>query len=163
MSALKDITGQTFGRLTVIERSGSRDRKALWRCHCSCGRETVVIGKLLRTGRTRSCGCLNVDINRHLHTLHNGSRTRLSRIWRGMLNRCRNPKAVRFKDYGGRGIVVCNEWLSFVSFRDWALANGYRDDLSIERMDNDGNYEPTNCTWIPLSEQWRNQRLKRQH
>jgi len=160
-----DITGQTFNRLTAIECVGRRCKAALWRCRCACGNETMVDGHKLRSGKTKSCGCLVIEMSKQANTVHggapSGNPTRLYRIWTGMLNRCRNPNVESFPRYGGRGIAVCAEWHSFKPFRDWAAANGYRDDLSIERRNNDGNYEPDNCTWIPPSNQSRNRRMAR--
>lgn len=156
MPKIIDITGQSFGRLTVIEHAGSRDRKALWRCHCSCGQETIVIGKLLRSGHTKSCGCWRSDNWFIQKQTHGESRTRLHRIWRGMKTRCGNPRCAAFPRYGGRGIRVCAEWHQFEPFRDWSLGNGYADDLTIDRINNDGNYEPGNCRWTSHAGQSRN-------
>jgi hypothetical protein len=157
MTALIDITGQTFGRLTAIERAGSRGNHALWRCRCSCGQEAIVIGKLLRIGHTKSCGCWRSDNWFIQKQTHGDSRTRLYRIWSGMRNRCANPNNQAFDHYGGRGIRVCAEWQQFEPFRDWALANGYTDDLTIDRIENDGHYEPNNCRWATYAQQGRNQ------
>lgn len=162
MTKLIDITGQTFGRLIVVEHAGSRSNRALWRCRCECGNELIAQGKLLRKGKVKSCGCLRIDWPKQNFVLHGDSRrghkTRLYGIWGGMRNRCDNPQNSAFVNYGGRGIRVCDEWHRFESFRDWALAHGYSDNLSIERTNNDGNYEPDNCAWIPLRDQWQNQR-----
>lgn len=151
-----DITGQTFGRLTAIEPAGVRDRRTLWRCRCSCGNDAVVIGKLLRSGHTKSCGCWRSDNWFIQKETHGESHTRLHRIWRGMKTRCGNPKCEAFPRYGGRGIRVCPEWQSFEPFRDWASANGYSHDLTIDRIDNDGHYEPGNCRWATYAAQSRN-------
>jgi len=156
-------TGQTFNRLTAIGKDGrDRDGKQLWRCLCICGNETLATAHQLKSGHKKSCGCWRVENGAIVSTKHGGARrstgiTRLYRIWSGMLNRCRNPNNQAFSHYGGRGISVCNVWHSFPAFRDWAEANGYRDDLSIDRINNDGNYEPSNCRWATQKEQGRNQ------
>ena len=138
-----DLTGQRFGRLTVLERAGTDSRReAVWRCICTCGNEIYVQGHHLRCGNTQSCGCLRVDTA----TTHGESRSRLYHIWFGMKTRCYNPNTKDFKNYGGRGITVCPEWLyDFPAFQKWAIANGYRDDLTIDRIDNDKGYSPDNC------------------
>lgn len=155
MSALIDITGQVFGRLTVIGSAGSANNRALWLCRCECGNEHVAQGKLLRKGAVKSCGCLRSDWPKLNFATHGDSRRgkklRLYGIWTGMLNRCRNPSNQAFARYGGRGIEVA--WPSYEAFRDWALANGYRDDLSIDRIDAAKGYSPDNCRWSTYSEQ----------
>ena len=148
-----DLTGQRFGRLTVIRMVG-RKRVALWECRCDCGNITNVWQSTLSQGRTVSCGCYH----RERVTKYGESRTRLYSIWYNMLRRCENPKDYHYGDYGGRGIKVCAEWHDFMAFKEWAMANGYRDDLTIERNDVNGNYEPSNCSWIPLKEQPKNRR-----
>ena len=152
-----DITGQTFSRLIAIEQVGSRNKRALWRCQCSCGQEVIVIGKLLRSGHTKSCGCWRSDNWFIQKQTHGESHTRLHRIWSGMKTRCGNPHCAAFLRYGGRGIRVCPEWQNFTPFRDWAMAHGYADDLAIDRINNDGNYEPNNCRWATYKQQGRNQ------
>lgn len=157
--------GDAFGRLTVVSFAGHTTAarpKRKYLCRCNCGVEVEVVGEYLRGGHTRSCGCLQVEESRERHTTHGESRrTRLYRIWANMLTRCSNPNVDAWDDYGGRGIVVCSEWHEFVAFRDWANANGYADDLTIDRENNDGNYEPSNCRWIPSAEQAANRRNNR--
>lgn len=154
-----NIAGVTFGRLIAIDRAGhNADRRVLWRCQCSCGREVVVSGKLLRDGRTKSCGCLKPVICALVQTKHGDAYTRLHRIWRGMKTRCTNHRCKAFPRYGGRGIRVCDDWRRYELFRDWAHANGYSEHLTIDRINNDGHYEPKNCRWASYAEQRQNQR-----
>lgn len=156
MSELRDLTGKKFGRLTVLELAMRGSRGTKWLCRCDCGNETVVFGGNLTRGNTLSCGCLRYERLREGITSHGLSGSRLHSIWCGMRKRCNNPKAMRYERYGGRGITICDEWLDdFAAFHAWAMANGYRDDLSIDRIDNDGDYEPGNCRWITLSENTR--------
>lgn len=146
-----DLIGQRFGKLVVIHRADQNDKhkQAIWVCKCDCGNMTTAITAKLRNGSKVSCGCWR---NRR-----NGeSRTRLFVIWRNMLDRCSNPKRDNFVHYGGRGIRVCNAWHEFEAFKAWALANGYADSLSIDRIDGDGNYEPGNCRWVTQKEQMQN-------
>lgn len=128
-------------------------------CLCDCGEETIVRLEYLRSGHTQSCGCHRVATSAMLNLRHGCARgERLYKTWAGMKQRCLNPNVKGFKYYGGRGIRVCEEWMEFEPFRDWALANGYRDDLTIERVDVNGDYKPSNCTWIPKSDQSKNRR-----
>lgn len=151
-----DLTGQRFGRLVVIEESGRRGVFKLWHCICDCGNETYVTTNHLRYGDTKSCGCYNREHQRELHNRHGMTKTRLHTIWRQMRRRCTDPKHSRYHRYGKRGITYCDEWNSFENFRDWALTHGYSDDKSIDRIDNDKNYCPENCTWSTPKEQARN-------
>lgn len=148
---LKDRVGQVFGKLTVLSRVGSRRGKAAWLCHCECGKDKIVTGGALAEGQI-SCGCAHVG-----HPTHGGSYTRTFRIWSNMKSRCNNQNVPAYKHYGGRGIRVCNRWYdSFEAFYEdmGKCPEGY----SIERVNNDGNYEPSNCKWIPLGEQGKNKR-----
>lgn len=161
MPKLIDLTGQKFGRLTVIERYGVRDGHAAWMCECECGNRTVVNGRWLRAGRTTSCGCYHKEMLSERSTSHGMTNSRLYRIWHNMKNRCFYSGDKHFSDYGGRGITVCDEWKnSFEAFHDWAMPNGYADNLTIDRVDNDGNYEPSNCRWITMKEQCKNRTKK---
>lgn len=155
-----DLAGIQFGRLTAIEDVGANKQGArLWRCRCECGQESIVRSSDLVRGHIVSCGCSKID---HCHYLnesglnvlnpyqtHGKSKTRLYRIWKDMKRRVTNPNRDNFKYYGGRGIDICDEWFNdFEPFYDWAVANGYSDNLEIDRIDNDGDYEPGNCHWV---------------
>ena len=157
MSKLIDIRGNKYGKLTVIERVENAEHGITrWKCLCDCGKYTIVRGSNLKTGAVKSCGCLI----HQPHNTHHLSNTKLYGVWAGIKSRCYNDNGSRcYKDYGGRGIVMCDEWKNdFMSFYKWALQNGYREGLTIERINVDGNYCPENCTWIPNSQQQGNRR-----
>lgn len=151
---IKDMKGLRFGRLVVLEHVGfASNSVALWRCKCDCGNETIVRQCNLNSGKTRSCGCLCIDKTREANTTHGKSHTRIFNTWSKMKERCYNSKRPAYKNYGGKGVVMCDEWRnSFQNFYDWAMRNGYQDDLTIDRINSNGNYEPLNCRWITLSE-----------
>lgn len=156
------MIGTTVGRLVVLEAAGrDRKRNLLWLCECSCGAITVVAGWRLRKQEPRSCGCLQRETVSRLNTSHGMSKGRLYNIWANMLARCNNDRTPHFNDYGGRGISVCQEWRDFLPFASWALSNGYSDLLSIDRINNNGNYEPSNCRWATNLEQSRNKRPRK--
>ena len=156
MSELIDLTGKRFGRWIVLKRtSNGKDRHARWFCKCECGRERIIGDFQLRNGISRQChSCGN--------TKHGLSRTRIYGVWDGMIQRCENPNHMSYKDYGGRGIKICKEWRRDpATFCKWALANGYKEGLTIDRIDNDGDYRPDNCQFITMAKQNRNRRANR--
>ena len=154
-------SGDKFNRFTVIREVERRCQKRYFLCKCDCGTEKVVSLNNLRTGHSKSCGCFIADFNRSVRTKHGYCGSRLYEIWCGMKKRCLNPNNHAYKYYGGRGIKVSEDWIYFESFCDWALSNGYRDDLTLERLDFNGNYEPSNCSWIPLKEQNNNKKTSK--
>lgn len=157
---LIDMTGQQCGDWTVLRQAGNqRGGAALWLSRCVCGTERPVLGSDLRKGQSRNCGCAGMNRLGDMRRTHGESGTRLHRIWKGMIQRCHQPTYHGYENYGGRGILVCDGWRKFEPFREWAMANGYRDNLSIDRVDNNKGYYPQNCRWATPKTQSRNRRF----
>ena len=153
----KDLSNLKFGRLTVIGRAKGNFIRSHYDCKCTCGNVTVVDGRSLTSGNTKSCGCLHKELlieRNKKNTTHGGGHTRLYNIYCSIKSRCYNPQTAEYKNYGGRGIKVCGEWReSFTTFKNWAETNGYKENLTIDRINVNGNYEPSNCRWITKHEQ----------
>lgn len=160
----KDLAGKRFGRLVAIEYLG----KSRWLCKCDCGNDTIVLSSALVHGSTESCGCLarelRIEGSRKSLTTHGKRYTRLYSVWASMKNRCYNPHEKSYRYYGGRGISICAEWLNdFAAFYEWAMSNGYdpnapKGKCTIDRIDVNGNYEPSNCRWVDMATQNKNRR-----
>lgn len=162
-TTLKNLQGKRFGRLTVVSRFGSNYRRnALWTCVCDCKKTRVVVGNSLLSGNTQSCGCLNIDkmvlrFTRHGQTKGN-VRTGVHASWHDMIQRTTNPNNSAWKNYGGRGIRVCTEWLEFENF--YAAMGSRPKGLTLDRIDNEKGYEPENCQWTDRRTQNQNQRIR---
>lgn len=151
-----DLRGQTFGYWTVLRFDCVSCKKSKWLCKCQCGTIKSVYSDTLRNGRSTSCGCHSRDFMKTkkiatTYGLYHRDK-KLYGIWGNMKTRCKNKNIDKYYRYGGRGITVCEEWQEFPAFYEWAIANGYRDGLTIDRINVDGNYEPSNCQWLTRSE-----------
>ena len=153
----RSIVGNRYGRLTVLS-AFTRSRRSWLRCLCDCGEEKTVRRDHVVSGRVVSCGCYGKALGAERNRTHGKTGTRLYRIWKDMRNRCGNKKVPGYHLWGGRGISVCNEWTNFETFRGWAESSGYADNLSLDRIDNDGDYTPDNCRWATPKEQSLNRR-----
>ncbi|KAF6620594.1 hypothetical protein HFE03_08050 [Paenibacillus sp. EKM102P] len=161
MGVVVDITGNKYGRLFVLNMSRIFKHKAMWLCICDCENTVEVSGSDLRSGHTRSCGCYHKDIV----TKHGLRSTKLNSVRSAMIDRCYNIKNSNYYNYGGRGIKVCDEWLNkekgLLDFYNWAMDNGYKEGVSIDRINNNGNYCSENCRWVDMKTQLNNRRNNR--
>ena len=164
MYKYNDISGERFGRLVVLKQNGrTSDRHIIWECKCKCGNIVNVSSRDLIGGHTKSCGCFQKDATRKARYKHGDRGGRLYIVWQSMKKRCENPKDKSYKWYGAKGISVCPEWHDYLTFKKWAISNGYDEnakqwDCTIDRINPYGDYEPSNCRWASMAEQAKNKR-----
>ena len=171
MPKRSDLAGKKFGKLTVLEPAFTKYGKLHWKCLCDCGNFSYVNTQYLKNRNTQSCGCLKSEVAKRifskLNTTHGETKTRLFNLWTRIKDRCYREKNPNYRNYGGRGIKMCDEWKDdFVKFRTWAINSGYKEELlkngknkwTIDRINNDGDYEPSNCRWVTIKQQCRNRR-----
>ena len=157
MPKLIDLTDQRFGKLIVVKKAKSNSKEVKWECKCECGNSIITKGIYLRTGDTKSCGCFAKEKLIQRNYKHGKRHTRLYNIWRDMIRRCDSESRYAHEYYHDKGITVCNEWRkNFNSFYKWAVSNGYFDNLTIDRINTNGNYEPNNCRWVTMKTQGNN-------
>jgi hypothetical protein len=149
MGKALDLAGQRYGMLSVISKTEKRNAAGniIWKCRCDCGNEVEVCTLHLKDGHTQSCGCLGHKKRLEANTKHRLYHERIYKIWQGMKSRCQSKGTPNYQHYGAKGVTVCDAWQDFIPFYEWAMANGYSDDLSIDRINVYGNYEPSNCRW----------------
>lgn len=160
-----NLEGKKFNYLTVIERvpgyvTKNGRKRVAYKCRCDCGNEKIILSESIRTGNTKSCGCIK-RIGLEKRATHNMSSTRNYNIWLAMRQRCNNPHYSCYGHYGGRGITVCSEWANYEAFMEWSFSHGYADDLTLDRIDNNKGYSPENCQWVSRTKQMRNTRHNR--
>lgn len=164
MPKLKDLTGQKFGRLTALYKLHNTKGRTKWLCACECGNLKEVLSFNLVGCKTKSCGCYHKERDSESHKIHGKRQSRLYIIWKNIKQRCYNKNRKDYIYYGARGIAVCDKWKDdFMAFYEWAMNNGYDDNLTIDRIDVNSNYSSDNCRWVDMKQQNRNKRNIKQY